>query len=86
MFAASAPGEPSTFVAETVRPEYTKKMPVNLTPKKRRRPPGAKFFVYRGMRIMRTWTSSRRKDAIGEAMRKIIQRGPAQIAATCKAS
>ena len=33
-------------------------------------------FVYRGVRITRTWTNSNRKKKIGEAMRKVIQRGP----------
>ncbi|MGD0191349.1 MAG: hypothetical protein ABSD74_11465 [Rhizomicrobium sp.] len=56
-------------------------MATNTTSKTRRKASGAKFFVYRGVRIMRTWTSSNRRDAIGEAMRKVIQRGPAQIAA-----
>jgi hypothetical protein len=54
---------------------------MNATSKKRRKPSEAKFFVYRGVRIMRTWASSNRKDAIGEPMRKVILRGPAQIAA-----
>jgi hypothetical protein len=38
-------------------------------------------FVYRGIRITRTWTTSKRSKQIGEAMRKVIQRGPAQASA-----
>jgi hypothetical protein len=58
-------------------------MPMNATSKKRRKPAGTKSdsFVYRGVRIMRTWTSSDRKEEIAETMRKVIERGPAQIAA-----
>jgi hypothetical protein len=57
-------------------------MQTNATAKKRRKSPaaGAKSdsFVHRGVRIMRSWTRSERKKEIGEAMRKVIQRGPAQ--------
>jgi hypothetical protein len=58
-------------------------MPRNATPKKRKKATVAKSdsFVYRGVRIMRTWTNSDRSEAIAEAMRKVIERGPAQIAA-----
>jgi hypothetical protein len=35
-------------------------------------------FVYRGVRIARTWKSSGRSKAIDDAMRKVIQLGPAQ--------
>jgi hypothetical protein len=58
-------------------------MATNATIRKRGKTSAAKSdsFVYRGVRIVRTWTSSDRKDEIGEAMRKVIERGPARVAA-----
>jgi hypothetical protein len=38
-------------------------------------------FVYRGVRIKRTWMNSNRKKKIGEAMQTIIQRGPEKASA-----
>jgi hypothetical protein len=35
-------------------------------------------FLYRGVRITRTWTKSKRHNEIGEAMQKVLQRGPAR--------
>jgi hypothetical protein len=43
---------------------------------------GSDSFVYRGVRITRTWKFSKRSKAIGEAMRKVIQRGPTQTPAS----
>jgi hypothetical protein len=38
-------------------------------------------FFYRGVRITRTWTNSKRRKEIGEAMQKVLQRGPAEAPA-----
>ncbi len=38
-------------------------------------------FLYRGVRITRTWTNSKRRKEIGEAMQKVLQRGPAEAPA-----
>jgi len=38
-------------------------------------------FVYRGVRITRTWTRSKRRKEIDEAMQKVMQRGPAEASA-----
>ena len=33
-------------------------------------------FLYRGVRITRTWTRSERRKEIAEAMLKVLRRGP----------
>jgi len=59
---------------------YIAGMALKATAKKRRKAPtanGSDSFVYRGVRITRTWTNSKRRKEIDEAIRAMIQRGPA---------
>ena len=59
-------------------------MPLKAAAKKRRKASSddsADSFLYRGVRITRTWTHSKRRKEIEEAIRKVIERGPAPIAA-----
>ena len=38
-------------------------------------------FIYRGVRITPSWANSSRKRKIGEAVRKVIENGPARTQA-----
>jgi hypothetical protein len=57
-------------------------MTQKATSRKRRKAPSfsrSDSFVYRGMRITRSWTNSKRRKEIEEAMRAVIERGPAPV-------